>query len=230
MKEALRKNLGSKNCEIPGDIRKEIVKLYLDFDKADKEKSLVFDNKDFGHIAIDVLVPLRLKMLVSDEALNSLKDFDKSLYEIVVKVLEIESSSFNNFMQLVEEEVKSSKLKLPAKAKRLIRDLLTQVSEDGEIVLDSKGNPESNKELKDSEIIPLNYEGGIEAYLENEILPYKKDAFFDMKSKQIGYEISFTKYFYKPKELRNIDEIIKDIEEIEKNTKGLLSSILEGIR
>lgn len=230
MKVPLRKNLGSKNCEISKEIRKEILKLYIDFDKADKEKSLVLDNIEFGHIAIDVLVPLRLKMVVSKDKLNELKEFDKNLYEIVKKVLEKESSNYNNFIKLVEKETKKAKVKCPAKTKKFIRNLLTKVSEDGEIIIDSKGNVESNKDLKDSEIIPLTYAGGLEAYLENEILPYKKEAFYDMESKQIGYEISFTKYFYKPKELRSLDEIIKDIEEIEKNTDGLLSSILEGLR
>lgn len=230
MKTPLRKNLGNKNCEIPKDVRKKIVKIYMDFDKADKEKSLVFDNKEFGFTAIDVLVPLKLKMAVTEEKLNTLKEFDASLYEVVEKVLKSERLSFNNFIKLVEKEVKKSEVKFPAKTKKFIRDLFTEVSEDGEIVLDNKGVPESNKDLKDSEIIPLNYEGGLDAYLQNEILPYNKDAYFDMNSATIGYEISFTKYFYKPKELRSLDEIIKDIEEIEKNTDGLLSSILEGIR
>lgn len=230
MKKPLRKNLGNKNCEIPKEIRKEIVKLYMDFDKADKEKSLVFDNSEFGFTAIDVLVPLKLKMAVTEEKLNILKEFDIDLFKIIEKILKLERLSFNNFIKLVEKEVKKSKVKFSAKTKKFIRDLFTKVSEDGEVVVDSKGVPESNKDLKDSEIIPLNYEGGLKAYLENEILPYNKDAYYDMNSATIGYEISFTKYFYKPKELRNLDEIIKDIEEIEKNTEGLLSSILEGIR
>ena len=51
-----------------------------------------------------------------------------------------------------------------------------------------------------------------------------------MSSATIGYEISFSKYFYKPKELRNLDDIVGDIEEIERNTDGLLASILEGLR
>lgn len=230
MKSSLRKNLGNKNCEIPEDSRKEIVKLYMDFDKADKEKSLVLDNKEFGHIAIDVLVPLKLRLVVTDEALSKLKAENPSLYNIVTNVLETENDSFNKFMTLVEKQAKKEKVKLPAKSKKLIRELLTQVSDDGEIVCDSKGNPEPNKDLKDTEIIPLLYDGGIEKYLEEEILPYNPNAYYDMSSATIGYEIGFSKYFYKPKELRNLDDIIGDIEEIEKNTDGLLASILEGLR
>lgn len=230
MKSSLRKNLGNKNCEIPESNRKEIVKLYMDFDKADKEKSLVLDNKEFGHVAIDVLVPLKLKLVVKDKALSKLKSENSSLHDIVVNVLKAENESFNRFMNLVEKQAKKEKVKLPAKSKKLIRELFTEISADGEIVYDSKGNPEPNKDLKDTEIIPLLYDGGIEKYLEEEILPYNPEAYYDMSSATIGYEISFSKYFYKPKELRNLDDIVGDIEEIERNTDGLLASILEGLR
>ncbi|WP_300078353.1 class I SAM-dependent DNA methyltransferase [uncultured Thomasclavelia sp.] len=230
MKSSLRKNLGNKNCEIPESNRKEIVKLYMDFDKADKEKSLVLDNKEFGHVAIDVLVSLKLKLVITDEALSKLKSENSSLHDIVVNVLKAENESFNRFMNLVEKQAKKEKVKLPAKSKKLIRELFTEISDDGEIVCDSKGNPEPNKDLKDTEIIPLLYDGGIEKYLKEEILPYNPDAYYDMSSATIGYEISFSKYFYKPKELRSLDDIIGDIEEIEQNTDGLLASILEGLR
>lgn len=230
MKKSLRKNLGNKNCEISEDIRKEIVKIYMDFDKADKEKSRIFDNKEFGHIAIDVLQPLKLKMNVTDEKMEGIKNENAILYELASNVLKSEDKSFGKFMKLFEKQAKKENVKLSAKFKKLIRDLLTEVSEDGEIILDAKGNPESNKDLKVSEIIPLTYEGGKKAYLENEILPYTPDAYFDEKSERIGYEISFSKYFYKPKELRSLEEIVKDIETIEKQTDGLLSGILEGLK
>ena len=230
MKKSLRKNLGEKNCEVSKDIRKEIVDLYMAFDEADKEKSLVFENKEFGHLSIDVLQPLKLKMTITEKGISELKESNVKLFYVVENILKTENKSFNKFMKLVEKEAKKEKVSLPQKSKRLIRNLFTEVSEDGEVIFDSKGNPESNKDLKDTEIIPLNYEGGIEAYLKNEILPYTPDAYYDKYSATIGYEISFSKYFYKPKELRSLEEIINDIEEIEKNTDGLLLSILEGLR
>jgi len=83
--------------------------------------------------------------------------------------------------------------------------------------------------LKDSEQVPLLYEGGIEAFMENEVLPYAPDAYVDEDATVIGYELSFTKYFYKPVALRPITEIEKDIRSIEKNTDGLLDEILGGL-
>jgi len=100
-----------------------------------------------------------------------------------------------------------------------------QRDEQGNIVM-KKGVPVIDKKSKDVEIIPFRYEGGIEGFYKNEILPYSPDAIIDMKSVETGYELSFTKYFYKPKQLRTIDEISKDIRGIEERTDGLLNEIL----
>ena len=89
-----------------------------------------------------------------------------------------------------------------------------------------KGEPVIDKKSKDVEIIPFHYEGGIEGFFENEIKPYSPDAIIDMKSVETGYELSFTKYFYKPKQLRTIEEISQDIRGIEERTDGLLNEIL----
>lgn len=82
-------------------------------------------------------------------------------------------------------------------------------------------------QLRDSEVIPFTYDGGMEDFLENEIKPYAPDAYFDEKSIKIGYELSFTKYFYQPLQLRSLDEIAADIRAIEAETDGLLDEILE---
>lgn len=100
-----------------------------------------------------------------------------------------------------------------------------QRDEQGNIIM-KKGEPVIDKKSKDVEIIPFRYEGGIEGFFENEIKPYSPDAIIDMKSVETGYELSFTKYFYKPKQLRTIDEISKDIRSIEERTDGLLNEIL----
>ena len=88
------------------------------------------------------------------------------------------------------------------------------------------GKVMSDPKLKDSEQVPLLYEGGIDAFMENEVLPYAPDAYVDEDATLVGYELSFTKYFYKPVELRSINDIKADIRSIEKNTDGLLDEIL----
>ncbi|MCL2222568.1 MAG: type I restriction-modification system subunit M [Oscillospiraceae bacterium] len=98
--------------------------------------------------------------------------------------------------------------------------------EDGKPLKDKKGKLMPDKDLTDTEQIPLDYEGGINAFVEKEVLPYAPDAWVDGSKTQIGYEISFTKHFYKPVQLRELSEIVADIRAIEKETEGLLEEIL----
>ena len=66
---------------------------------------------------------------------------------------------------------------------------------------------EPDSDLRDTEQIPLLEAGGIEAFLRREVLPYAPDAWLDESKTQIGYEISFTRHFYKPQPMRTLDEI-----------------------
>lgn len=101
-----------------------------------------------------------------------------------------------------------------------------QYDETGKPILDKKGKPV--KPNSDKEIIPFTYEGGIEAFIENEVRPYAPDVFIKSGSEKIGYELSFTKYFYQPVQLRTLEEIRQDILTIEHETDGLLNEILGG--
>lgn len=107
-----------------------------------------------------------------------------------------------------------------------VRVYTPQYDENGQPLLDKKGKPV--KPNTDKEIVPFTYDGGIEAFIENEVKPYAPDAFIKPGTEKIGYELSFTKYFYKPVELRSLEEITADIRAIEAETDGLLDSILEG--
>ncbi len=112
--------------------------------------------------------------------------------------------------------------------------LRPQRDENGDIILETrgknKGKPKPDKNLSDKEIVPFTYEGGIDAFFEAEIKPYVPYAWIDEDNIKVGYEISFTKYFYKPADLRSVNEIIADIEQIEQNTDGLLAGIIREVR
>lgn len=98
--------------------------------------------------------------------------------------------------------------------------------DDGNIVTDKKGKPKMDTKLSDTEQIPLLYEGGIEAFLQKEVFPYSPDAHVDTDKAIVGYELSFTKYFYKPIALRPLDDIKREIQLIENETEGLLNEII----
>ena len=70
--------------------------------------------------------------------------------------------------------------------------------------------------------------GGIEAFIRREVLPHAPDAWYDPASVKTGYEISFTRYFYKPQVLRTLEDIRADIIALEKETDGLLTEIIGG--
>ena len=87
---------------------------------------------------------------------------------------------------------------------------------------------EPDTDLRDTEQIPLREDGGIEAFLRREVLPYAADVWYQADSVKVGYEISFTRYFYKPKPMRTLEEIRADILGLEQETEGLLAEILGG--
>ena len=62
--------------------------------------------------------------------------------------------------------------------------------------------------------------GGIEAFLKREVLPHATHAWYDATSVKTGYEVSFTRYFYKPKPLRTLEEIRTDISRSRRRPKG----------
>ena len=87
---------------------------------------------------------------------------------------------------------------------------------------------EPDTELRDTEQVPLLEDGGIEAFIRREVLPHASDAWTDASKTAVGYEISFTRHFYKPQPLRTLEEIEADIRALEKETEGLLDDVLVG--
>jgi len=76
--------------------------------------------------------------------------------------------------------------------------------------------------------VPLLEVGGIEAFIQREVLPYTPDAWVKADATKIGYEVSFTRHFYKPQPLRTLTEIRADILAIEEEASGLLDGLLKG--
>ena len=101
-----------------------------------------------------------------------------------------------------------------------------RLDENGQPIVDKKGKP--IKPDSDKEQVPFSYEGGIAAFMENEVKPYAPLAYTVPGTEKVGYELSFTKYFYQPVQLRTLEEITADIRAIEAETDGLLDEIIGG--
>ena len=213
IKTPLRKNLGKKNCEVSEEDRAEIMELLNHFEEGPKSK--IFPNEEFGYWEVKVERPLRLR--VNPEAdLSSLSAKDLELCKAAMACVPA-STPLDDWDAYVKGMGKITKTLL-----KKLRPLITTVDPKCASV---KGEADSS--LSDTEQIPLRYEGGIEAFMQREVLPYAPDAYIDESKTQIGYELSFTKYFYRPSELRSVEEISADIRQIEQDTDGLLAQILD---
>ena len=160
---------------------------------------------------------------------------------------------FNKFMAAIEQQAEKKGIKLTAKRQKLLQTALAEKNEAASPMIKkvyksgkTEQNPiygrfqveingksqiveyEPDADLRDTEQVPLLEEGGIEAFFNREVLPHVPDAWIDETSIRIGYEISFTRYFYKPTPLRTLEEIREDIIALEKESKGLLDMIIKG--
>ncbi len=180
---------------------------------------------------------------------------DKPLANVVDRVAERLGAgphlNFNMFMDAVEDDAKEHGVKLTAKRQGLLKTALAERDESAEPVFKKVhkpgkteaapirglysspiGNPgaiveyEPDSTLRDTEQVPLLEEGGIEAFFRREVLPHVPDAWIDDTKTQIGYEISFTRHFYKPTPLRSLDEIKADLEALQNEAEGLLDEIV----
>lgn len=218
MKSALRKNMGKKNCEFTEEIRKEIVRMFLAMEES--EVSIILNNEDFGYWNVTVERPLRLRVY-PDRAIptDTFKKSDE--YDSVIAAI----GKAAKIAPLDDWTAFAKATKLKAAALKKIRPFITEKDPAAQPI---EGEPDAD--LRDTENIPFPYAGGIDAFMKNEVLTYAPDAWVDEKKTQVGYEISFTKYFYKPVELRPMDEILKSLKELEQETDGLLAGIMEGVQ
>ena len=202
----LRKNLGKKNCELSEEDIQRICQTFLDFKET--EQSKVFPNAAFGYWKVSVERPLRLKGIDPARAYSPKE----------IKALKETSERAEDAPPVIGKIHKKGTAPDPLR---------------GLFGISIKGKPaaveyEPDPDLRDMEQVPLLEEGGIEAFLRREVLPHAADAWYVPDSVKTGYEISFTRYFYKPQPLRTLEEIRAEILALEKETEGLLSEIIGG--
>jgi type I restriction enzyme M protein len=207
----LRKNLGEKGVELgPGDID-QVMRTFLAFDKAaDADHSKIFDNRDFGYCKIVVERPLRI---VGADAGRVYKAAE-------IKALKETGKSDEDAPAIIKKVLPGSADPDPVRGRF-------------EAVVDGKTRVvqyEPDTELRDSEQVPLNepaggYADGIEAFFRREVRPYALDAWIDETKTKIGYEVSFTRHFYKPAPMRTLAEIQADIRALEAQTEDLIAEI-----
>lgn len=203
----LHRNLGKKNCELSSEDIQRICDTFIAFKET--EQSKIFPKYTFGYWKVTVERPLRLKG-IDPGRIHTPKEL-KALKETAER-----------------DEAAPPVLKKVHKPGKVKPDPLRGLFE---TKLDGKRcvvEYEPDSDLRDTEQVPLLEPGGIEEFLRREVLPHAPDAWYDPESVKTGYEISFTRYFYKPQPLRTLEEIRAAIMALDKETEGLLAEIIGG--
>lgn len=217
MKSPLLKNMGKKNVEFTPDIRNEIMRIFMDMEQS--EVSMIFDNQDFAYWNVTVERPLRLRVYPNRNIPNDVFKKADELASVKAAVLRAaENAPLDDWTAFARAT------KLKAAALKKIRPYITETDPDAVAI---EGEADTN--LRDTELIPFTYEGGIEQFMKNEVYSYAPDAWIDEKKTTIGYEISFTKYFYKAPEIKSMKEIVDSLHALEAEADGMLSDIVGGL-
>ena len=242
--------MGSKRNEITQDQMDEIVRLYGSFKSSEYVK--IFDTEDFGYHKITVERPLRLNFLISEERIGqvaeqkaiqnlatSKKKGDNGLAEIEagkelqVKIIEVlrnlESDTLYKNREDFEKKLKAAfkdaeQLTIGAPVLKAILAGLAQKDETADACMKKKDEIEADTDLRDTENVQL--KENIEEYVEREVLPHVRDAWIDHSKTKVGYEIPFTRQFYKYTALRSSEVIMAEIKELDMSLAEQIKKVL----
>lgn len=216
-----RKNMGSKRNDLEECHIKQIAKLYADFKEGELCK--IFCNDDFSYREVIIERPLRQNYAANAERLGRLKES-----RLLAKLTEKQSAKLlaaitseagdkiikkrASFVASIERALEAADVGLRKSSAPKIADELAETNPDGEVVLDADGKPVPDSELRDTEIVPSGQE--IKEYFEREVKPHVPDAWISPEMPKAGYEIPFTRHFYKyqpPRDLKDIDDDIRKL-------------------
>jgi type I restriction enzyme M protein len=251
IRAALHAELGDALFTDPASIRPQLEKLVNDWGKgdsdgeedeegeadtpkktlSDKKKKKLLSEATWKRDAMLLDVANQLRKALGDELFEDHNVFLEKV-EAALKKLDLKPSASElkliiNAVSWREETAPPviKKVHKPGKAKPDPLRGIYEVTTDGKTTLVEY---EPDSELRDFEQIPLLEEGGIEAFIRREVLPYTPDAWLVEAETKIGYEVSFTRHFYQPPQLRTLAQISADILALEQETEGLLHEITKG--
>jgi type I restriction enzyme M protein len=250
IRAVLYEQLGDALFEKPATVRDQLEQLVNDYGKGDSDT----DDDEGGETATKKSLPeAKKKKLLSEATWKR----DAQLIETATKLAKALGDGLiadhNVFLERVDAALKKLGIKITAADLKLIVNAVSWRAEDAPSVIKKIHKPgkaqpdplrglfeakidgktcvveyEPDSELRDFEQIPLLEEGGIEAFIRREVLPYTPDAWLVDADTKIGFEVSFTRHFYQPPQLRTLAQISADILALEQETEGLLSEITGG--
>jgi type I restriction enzyme M protein len=224
-----RKSLGSKRNDLEDEHIKQISKLYADFKAGELCK--IFSNDDFSYREITIERPLRQDYAANPERLARLKQSrllskltekqtEKLLAAIAALAGDKAVKKRLEFIAAIEKALEKADVGLRNSSGPKIADELAETNSEGEIVFDSEGKPVPDSDLRDTEIVPSGQE--IKEYFNREVKPHVPDAWVSPEMPRTGYEIPFTRHFYKYQPPRDLKEIDDDIRMVAREITKLL--------
>jgi type I restriction enzyme M protein len=197
---------------------------------SEKKKKKLLDPKSWEHDGRLVEVATKLRGAVGDKLFEDHNVFRDRINSALKRAdIKLTAADLKQILKTVSWRVETAppviaKVHKPGKAKADRLCGLFETTVEGKPVIVEY---EPDSDLRDTEQVPLLEEGGIEAFIRREVLPYTPDAWIKEDANKIGYEVSFTRHFYKPQPLRTLEEISADILAIEKEADGLLDELLQ---
>ncbi|MEY6433304.1 class I SAM-dependent DNA methyltransferase [Thioalkalicoccus limnaeus] len=256
----------------------ETAKVSINGDTETRVICRIFENREFGFLKVTVERPLRMHFEATPERIAKLdeqtafanlatskKRKDAAAVEREIEEGRKQQAAIRTVLATLEGHgrymdravfdadlmaaARGAGLKLPAPIKKAIFAALGERDPDAAICHDSKGRPEPDSELRDTESIPLPpgaalplpmefgpdkpndrlvaaFRDEIDAYIALEVLPHVPDAWVDYDKTKIGYEIPINRHFYVYKPPRPLDEIEADITQLEREIAGLLKGLV----
>ncbi|ETT28766.1 type I restriction-modification system, DNA-methyltransferase subunit M [Rhodococcus aetherivorans] len=235
----MRKSLGSKRKYLrPEDIER-LCRLY---DRYRNEKgtdthpahSKVLRGEEFGYATVTVERPLQLRFeptedkideVLAQKSIAKLKDGEQAVIRKALKTLVGWTwTNRDAFVDELKAALRDAGITRPGAP--LVKTIWSTIGEhdpEADIVTNSKGDPEPDPALRDTENVPLTED--IEEYFAREVLPHVPDAWIDHDKTKIGYEIPFTRHFYRYVPPRPLDEIQKDLRALVSEIQAMLSEV-----
>jgi type I restriction enzyme M protein len=224
-----------QNAQVP---RQQTPRNQRQADASDASK--IFTTEDFGYTTITVerplhlhwaLTPDRIDGAVTAKALAKLTDADRGTLRTALLTALLTQSTINAeptsdgpaFTKRVKKALTDAALTLTAPQLKALIAALSERDDAAPVVTDAKGNPVADTDLRDTENVPLNE--NIDDYIAREIAPHVENFWVDRSKDKIGYEIPFTRHFYKYVPPRSLEEIDTDLNQLIREITVLLGQV-----
>ncbi|AUX62361.1 type I restriction-modification system subunit M [Simonsiella muelleri] len=272
--QKMQKSLGNKRNELSEQHITDITQLYTDF--IETKDSKIFNNQDFAYLKITVERPLRLNFQASPERIEKLwaqtafvnlakskkikdetqikaeEETGKAQQQAIINTLNgLDNTLYTSraqFLKVLNPALKGLSFKVSGSLQKAILEALSERDQTADICTDSKGNPEPDPQLRDSELVPmpsemafplsLGYDNEtnlsdlltalrptVQAYMTAEVLPHVQDAWVDESKTKLGFEIPINRHFYEYQPPRDLAEIKSEIVALEQEIMAMLGKL-----